>query len=349
LTRENPPSATLEPETALAEARAQASSDESAAPASSGAASPAESGAAARRLDYPAETQPLVFNWMYAYPLIALHVLAALAFFPYFFSWTGVALAVFNLYFFNLLGITLCYHRLLTHQGFVVPKPLEHFFALLGVCCLEDTPARWVAIHRIHHKHSDEQPDPHSPLVSFFWGHVGWLIYVHREHRHVTFYEKYTRDLLRDPFYMALEKKLLWLWIYLGHALLFYLAGLAIGWAVWGTLAAGVQFGLSILVWGVFVRTVAGLHITWSVNSVGHLWGYRNYPTRDDSVNNPIVALFAHGEGWHNNHHADQRAAAHGHKWWEFDPTWTTIRFLEMVGLAKNVVRPKCMRKSAES
>jgi stearoyl-CoA desaturase (delta-9 desaturase) len=113
---------------------------------------------------------------------------------------------------------------------------------------------------------------------------------------------------------------------------------------LWGW-AAGVQFGLSILVWGVFVRTVAGLHITWSVNSVGHLWGYRNYQTRDDSVNNFLVALFAHGEGWHNNHHAEQRAAAHGHKWWEIDPTWTTIRLLEMVGLAKNVVRPKCMRK----
>jgi stearoyl-CoA desaturase (delta-9 desaturase) len=345
LTRENLPSATLEPQAVIAE-YLEANADNPAAPV---VAELPASGAPARQLDYPAETQPLVFSWRYAYPLLALHVLAALAFFPYFFSWTGVALAVFNLYFFNLLGITLCYHRLLTHQGFVVPKWLEHFFALLGVCCLEDTPARWVAIHRIHHKHSDEQPDPHSPLVSFFWGHVGWLIYEHREHRHVMFYEKYARDLLRDPFYMALEKKLLWFWIYLGHALLFYLAGLAIGWAVWGTLAAGAQFGLSILVWGVFVRTVAGLHITWSVNSVGHLWGYRNYATRDDSVNNPVVALFAHGEGWHNNHHAEQRSAAHGHKWWEFDPTWVVIRALEMVGLARNVVRPKCMRKSAEA
>ncbi len=309
----------------------------------------AETTAANKKLDYPEEAQPLVFNWRYAIPIIALHFVAALAFFPYFFSWTGVALAVFNLYFFNMLGITLCYHRLLTHQGFVVPKWLEHFFALCGVCCLEDTPARWVAIHRIHHKHSDEQPDPHSPLVNFFWGHVGWLVFEHREHRHVVFYEKYARDLLRDPFYFALERYLLWLWVYLGHALLFYLGGLAIGWAMTGDVWQGVQFGLSILIWGVVVRTVVGWHITWSVNSVGHVWGYRNYETRDASTNNFVVAILAHGEGWHNNHHADQRSAAHGHKWWEVDPTWMTIRLLEKVGLAKNVIRPKCLRKEAKA
>ncbi len=336
----------LEPETTATTAPTQEALAANSDPASP-ATVPATTGEKPRskKLDYPEETQPLVFNWRYAFPIAGLHVLAALAFFPYFFSWTGVALAVFNLYFFNMLGITLCYHRLLTHQGFVVPKWLEHFFALCGVCCLEDTPARWVAIHRIHHKHSDEQPDPHSPLVSFFWGHVGWLLFEHREHRHVVFYEKYARDLLRDPFYFALERHLLWLWIYIGHALLFFLGGLAVGWARSGDVWQGVQFGSSVLVWGVFVRTVVGWHITWSVNSVGHIWGYRNYETRDASTNNFVVALLAHGEGWHNNHHADQRSAAHGHKWWEIDPTWMTIRLLEAVGLAKNVIRPKCMRK----
>ena len=129
--------------------------------------------------------------------------------------------------------------------------------------------------------------------------------------------------------------------IYLVQALLFFVAGLAVGWTTTGVFLKGLQFGLSLLVWGVFVRTVASWHITWSVNSVTHLWGYRNYATADNSRNNWLVGLLAHGEGWHNNHHAQPRAAAHGHKWWEFDQTYLTIRLLEAVGLVKDVVRPR--------
>jgi fatty-acid desaturase len=99
--------------------------------------------------------------------------------------------------------------------------------------------------------------------------------------------------------------------------LVFFLLGLAIGWPTGGSALAGVQFGISLVVWGVFVRTVLMWHLTWSVNSVTHVWGYQNYETGDSSRNNFLVGLLANGEGWHNNHHADQRAAAHGHKWWE--------------------------------
>ena len=108
---------------------------------------------------------------------------------------------------------------------------------------------------------------------------------------------------------------------------------------------AGVQFGLGLVVWGVFVRTVLMWHLTWSVNSVTHVWGYQNYETGDSSRNNILVGLLANGEGWHNNHHADQRSASHGHKWWEFDVTWITIRLLEMVGLVTQVVRPRAWTK----
>jgi fatty-acid desaturase len=101
-----------------------------------------------------------------------------------------------------------------------------------------------------------------------------------------------------------------------------------------------VQFGLSLLVWGAVSRTVVVWHLTWSVNSVTHIWGYRNYETPDVSRNNPIVALLSSGEGWHNNHHADSRSARHGHKWWEFDLTWLVIRVLMLLGLAKNVALP---------
>ena len=280
---------------------------------------------------------PTLVRWRYAIGIPMIHLLACLAFWPYFFSWTGVVLAVLGLYVFGTLGINLCYHRLLTHQGFVAPKWLEHFFAVLGVCTLQDTPACWVAMHRIHHKHSDERPDPHSPLVNFLWGHCGWLMFKNREFLNVNYYQRFTRDLLRDPFYFKLERHENWLWIYAASAVAFFLAGLAIG---------GVQFGWSLLVWGVFVRTVLTWHITWSINSVTHVWGYRNYHTDDNSRNNILVGLWSNGEGWHNNHHADQRAAAHGHKWWEFDLTWLTIRALESVGLVKNVVRPKVWTKS---
>ena len=165
------------------------------------------------------------------------------------------------------------------------------------------------------------------------------------ENRHlsqVEFYDRYGNDLLRDRFYFRLEKHAGWLWVYLIHAALFFAAGLAIGWIVSGEYGQGVQFGLSLLVWGVILRTVFVWHVTWSVNSLTHIWGYRNYATRENSRNNWIVSLLAHGEGWHNNHHAEQRAAAHGHKWWELDPTYLTIRLLSAVGLAREVVKPRC-------
>jgi len=107
-----------------------------------------------------------------------------------------------------------------------------------------------------------------------------------------------------------------------------------------GHSAEAIQFGASLLVWGVFVRTVAVWHITWSVNSVTHLWGYRNFDTDEDSRNNVFVGLISNGEGWHNNHHAHPRSARHGHRWWELDVTWLTIRMMMFLGLAKKVIVP---------
>lgn len=293
-------------------------------------------------IERPESTQrPTRLLAQYVVGVVGVHLLALLAFMPWLFSWTGVALAVMGLYVYGTLGINLCYHRLLTHQGFVVPRWLEHTFATLGVCCLQDTPARWVAIHRLHHKYSDEQMDPHSPLVNFFWGHMGWIMIDNREVGTVMTYERLARDLLRDPFYMRMERGLNWLWVYLGHGALYVLAGAGAGWLMTGTAVGALQFGLSLLVWGVFVRTVAVWHITWSVNSLTHIWGYQNYETGENSRNNWFVALVSNGEGWHNNHHADQRAAAHGHKWWEFDVTWLTIKVLARLGIAKEVVPPR--------
>jgi len=289
--------------------------------------------------------RPLQVEWGYTTSVVGLHVLSLLVFVPWYFSWTGVVLALLGLPLYGTLGINLCYHRLLTHRGLTCPKWLEHSLAMLGVCCLQDTPARWVAIHRLHHQHSDREPDPHSPLVNFVWAHVGWVLVRNREHARLPFFEQYARDVLRDPFYLRLERNIAWFWVYWAHALVYFLAGLAWGRLARGEWGAGVQLGLSLLVWGVIARTVFIWHTTWAVNSVTHIAGYRNYDTGDDSRNHWLVALLANGEGWHNNHHADQRAAAHGHRWWEFDATYRIIRVLEWLGLATNVVRPRAWRE----
>jgi stearoyl-CoA desaturase (delta-9 desaturase) len=286
----------------------------------------------------PVETEPVRIYWQYAINLALIHLLALLAFVPWFFSWAGVATCVAGLYVFGTLGINLAFHRMLTHQSLKVPRWLEYSLSTLAVCCLQDSPARWVAIHRMHHQHSDEQADPHSPLVNLLWGHFGWIILKNGNHDKTFHYENYCRDILRDPYYMWLERKLHWFWVYVAHAVLFYLAGFVAGWAATGNVMHGVQLGASLLVWGVLVRTVLVWHITWTVNSLGHIYGYQNYETGDSSRNNLLFALISNGDGWHNNHHAFQRCAAHGHKWWEFDVTYSTIRLLERCGLATDVV-----------
>lgn len=302
-----------------------------------------------QRLAVPEPVLPVKIAWGYLISITSIHLLSLLAFHPWYFSWTNVAICFLSVVVTGLFGITLGYHRLLTHQGLVVPKWLERIFATLGVLCLEDTPARWVAIHRMHHKHSDERDDPHTPLVNFWWSHVGWLLIEHREHSTIFFYEKYARDILRDPYYLWLERKLAWFWVYALHVVAYYVAAFGVGWLLTGDVMKSVQIGSGVVVWGVFVRTVIVWNGSWSVNSLTHVFGYRNYDTKDKSRNYWPVAIWAHGEGWHNNHHADQRAAAHGHKWWEYDMTFFVIRVLMLLGLAKEVVLPRAWTKPGAS
>ncbi|MGB7323548.1 MAG: fatty acid desaturase [Rubripirellula sp.] len=300
-----------------------------------------------QRLPRPEETEPLQIMWRYVIVLSMVHVVALLAFVPWLFTWSGLVAAVAGHFLFGMMGITIGYHRLLTHRGFVCPKWLEHTLAILGMCNLQDSPARWVAIHRMHHQHSDHQPDPHSPLVNFLWGHVGWVVCRHKRLDRTSHYERYVRDLLRDPFYLKLERKDGWFFVFLVHAIAITFTGAVVGYFAGGGQWSVVgQYAASWYVWAVAVRTVFVLHGTWSVNSLSHVFGYRNYQTRDHSTNNWLVALISHGEGWHNNHHAQPRSAAHGHRWWEFDMSWRIIQGLEMLGLAKEVVRPKAKAAS---
>jgi stearoyl-CoA desaturase (delta-9 desaturase) len=301
---------------------------------------------AATGLALPGGVQPYRIDWLNTLTIGTFHALALLALMPMFFNWTAVIIAIVAARLFGLIGINIGYHRLLTHRGFKCPKWLEHAFVVVAICCAEDTPARWVAIHRRHHEKSDEQPDPHSPLAGFFWGHIGWLLVKNPDLSRLGIYERYAKDVLRDPFYVALERNFWQLKILLIQINLFFFAGFAGKLLSGGTWAEAVQFALSVVVWAVFVRTVFVWHQTWAVNSVTHIWGYRNYATDEDSRNNLFVGYLAHGEGWHNNHHADQRSARHGHRWWEFDTTYLTIRLLEKLCLVSDIVQPRHVIKS---
>lgn len=283
--------------------------------------------------------------WRYAAPIALLHALALLACLPWLFSWTGVVLLVVGIYFYGGVGINLAYHRLLTHRSFACPLWLERTFVLVAICCMEDAPGSWVAAHRLHHQDADQAPDPHSPRAGLFWSHIGWLLVENRQVRSASVYERYARDVLRDPFYMWLQRGVLTLWVYLAHAALYFAGGLLAGWLTTGDAMQSLQFGLSVVVWGVILRTVCVWHITWSVNSLSHWFGYRNYDTGEQSRNNWLVALLSSGEGWHNNHHHDPASASNQHRWWEFDFMYWFICALEACGLASNVIRPRCRRQ----
>jgi fatty-acid desaturase len=298
----------------------------------------------ARHIGRPASVTNRIV-WRYAIPIVTIHLLALGALAPWLFSWTGVALLVIGIYIFGALGINIAYHRLLTHRSFKCPLWWEHVMVTIAICCFEDAPGSWVATHRLHHNDSDENPDPHSPRAGFFWSHMGWLLVENSNIRTVSAYERFARDVLRDPYYMRLQRTLLPLWIYLFQAAAYFYAGMAASWWAGGDWTARLQFGLSLLVWGVLLRTVCVWHITWSVNSAAHVFGYRTYETGEDSRNSWMVALITSGEGWHNNHHIDPASASNWHRWWEVDPMYMVIRGMACLGLASDVIRPRCLRK----
>lgn len=279
-------------------------------------------------------------KWRYATPIILVHILALPVFLPSLFSWTGVVLALVGCYVFGGIGMNVGYHRLITHRSFSCPRWLERVLALLGACCLEESPTVWAAWHRQHHQAADRDMDPHSPLASFVWGHIGWLMLKSDNADGTRLKARYAPDLERDPFYSWLEKSDNWIKVALVSWVLFFAAGYGTVMLWGGTPQEALQFGASLFVWGCALRTVLVWHVTWSVNSVTHLWGYRNYETPDNSRNNVIIGILAGGEGWHNNHHAAPASARHGHKWWEFDLAWATIKVLARFGLATDIRLP---------
>lgn len=286
----------------------------------------------------PQGARPLRVNFPYLIVIGLVHVLSLLVLVPWFFSWAGVVSLVVGYFLFGILGITVGFHRLLSHRSFECPKWFEYCLALLGTCCLQESAVWWVSVHRRHHLHADNRTDPHTPRAGKLWSHVGWLFLVNRDNARKKTYHRFARDLTRQSFYVWTDHKLVMSLIVAVHTLVYFAIGFGLGWLPHGDATSGVRIGSSLIVWGVFLRTVLVMHAAWSINSITHLWGYRNYDMPDDSRNNWILGLLVHGEGWHNNHHAQTNSARFGRKWWEIDTGYWTICLLKKIGLARKVV-----------
>jgi stearoyl-CoA desaturase (delta-9 desaturase) len=262
-----------------------------------------------------ATTSPLKPDWTIISFLAFLHIMALFVLLPSNFSWAAVGVAILLHWITGGLGITLGFHRLITHRSFETPKIVEYFFALCGALACEGGVIDWVGMHRMHHLYSDQTPDPHDSNKGFWWSHMGWMLYDSPAKADIP---RFTKDIGNDPVYQFLQKYFILLQVALG--LVLYAIG---GW--------------SFVVWGVFFRLVVVFHCTWFVNSATHKFGYQSHDANDHSKNCWWVALVTYGEGWHNNHHAYQYSARHGLQWWEIDTTWMTIQLLQLVGLAKNI------------
>ena len=228
--------------------------------------------------------------------------------------WSDLVLLA-TMYSLVALGVTVGFHRMLTHRSFRPHPAVKFVLLVLGSMSWEGPALEWAATHIKHHADADREGDPHSPLEGFFHAHSGWLFNVHTADPNV-----YCRNLVKDPMVTFISRTFL-LW-----AVLSLLIPFALG-------------GWTGLLWGGLVRIFLTHHVTWSVNSVCHTFGKREYETNDQSRNEWIVGLLAFGEGWHNNHHAFPRSAFHGLHWWQFDLSGYLIWTFERLGLARDIYR----------
>src|SRR5262249_41985707 len=272
--------------------------------------------------------QPIKIHPGVATGLILFHLSVVLA--PWTFTWTGLLTAWALALVTGQLGLSLGSHRLLCPRSLATAPWFRYMFAFLGVLACQKGPLAWCALHRLHHRDADSERDPQMSGRGFLWAHILWAatdrvagVLTERRARTII------ADLNRDPVLRFLERH------FLAINVLFALALFLLGW-----LLDGFHLAASLLVWAFFLRILYTWHVTFLVNSVSHRWGYRNYQSPDNSHNCWWVALLSFGEGWHNNHHHRPRCASHGHRWFEFDLTFTVIRLLEWSGLAHSVVYP---------
>jgi fatty-acid desaturase len=255
-------------------------------------------------------------SWVTVVFMALFHIGAVAALFM--FSWKALACAVVLWFLAYNVGIGMCYHRLLTHRGYRVPKWIEYAMTVCATLALEGGPIFWVSLHRVHHQLSDHEGDPHTPHDGGWWAHAGWIMAGESLHAQTAPLARYVPDLTRDRFYIWLSK---YHWIPM---------------VVAGLICLAVA-GIPGLMWGIFLRTTLGLHSTWLVNSATHMWGSRRFETRDDSRNSWWVAMLTGGEGWHNNHHAHPVSARHGLKWYEMDVNYYGIWMMKKLGIARDV------------
>jgi stearoyl-CoA desaturase (delta-9 desaturase) len=271
-------------------------------------------------------------------PPVGLIAALALAWGSYFNGWYLLLLVGMSML--TATGVTVGYHRLCTHRSFETPPALRYFFAAIGSMAVQGPVIRWCAEHRRHHQHSDKLGDPHSPHMSpdGSWGEGIWATLRGAYHAHVGWLfstrskalGKYSMDLRADPVLVRVDAQFVY-WV---------LVGLFLPGVITGLLTMSWMGALLGFLWGGLVRVFVVHHVTWSVNSICHLWGTRPFVSHDESRNNPIVAFLAMGEGWHNNHHAFPASARHGLRWWEFDASYILIRSLSFVGLTWDIKLP---------
>jgi len=269
--------------------------------------------------------------------------------------YTRTSIAAFLIFYtITGLGLTLGYHRLFAHRAFEVPRWLEHLIAICGYLAIQRGPIFWVAMHRLHHRYSDiPGRDPHTPREGLLHVHFGWSQRRRNDVWEREIYRKLTPDLIHDRLYLFLDNERRDYFTYFAIFFGSYVVGGLIG----GLLTPGFRFdsynAVCFLVWVGLLNRVAVLHAFGFINSVCHKLGTRpfNTPGEDASANNLLVALIIFGEGWHNNHHAHQRSARHGLRWYQWDPAWYGIWLLKAFGLAKkvNVPSPEAIRKSSNN
>jgi len=259
-------------------------------------------------------------------------------------GWHDLAVLA-SMYLLTGFGITVGFHRMLTHRSFRTSRPVEYLFAVLGSMAVQGPVINWVADHRKHHAHTDEEGDPHSPHVGrgsgvvgalrgLLHAHVGWLVTEHGQAER----ERYARDLVEDRGMLAISRGFLWL-VAVSLVLPF-----GAGYLITGRLSGA----LTALLWGGLVRIFLLHHVTWSINSICHFFGRRRFVTDDRSTNVFWLALPSLGEAWHHNHHAFPRSAVHGLARLELDPSGWVITAMEKLGLVWDVVRIAPERQTAK-
>lgn len=274
------------------------------------------------------------FHWGNFLWISAVHIIAFSTCW-YYFTWQAFILFVFLFYMVGMVGITFGFHRLLSHKGFKTNRFIENFAAFCGTLACQGGPVSWIGQHRVHHAYSDQPEDPHDIHKGFWHSHVGFIFNRRYDLDNYDEVSQYCPDIAKRKWFVFLDKYMIPIQFVFGFSL--YPLGGLLGHA------PGFDYynAMSFIIWGVFVRLVAGYHVTWLVNSATHKWGSRPNITTDESRNNWWVGLLAFGEGWHNNHHAQPRSARHGWRWWQFDQTWILISTLKFFGLVTKVELPK--------